>query len=184
MWVALTGTPGTGKTTVATALEKHGYTVISLFTYAKENYCIAGIDRKRGSQLIDVEKLEKTIQKNLSSDSLVFFEGHIAHLLRIMEKVILLRCHPEELRKRLRKKKWKAEKIKENIQAEIMDIILCEAVGQHPSENIFEVDTTKKTVADVVSAIRQIMEKEFQPIKTYGIGQIDWSEEILKKDFS
>ena len=184
MRVALTGTPGTGKTSVATALEKQGYTVISLFTYAKENHCIAGIDRKRGSQLIDVRKLDKTIQKNLSSDSLVFFEGHIAHLLRTMEKVILLRCHPEELRKRLRKKKWNAEKIKENIQAEIMDIILCEAVRQHPSENIFEVDTTKKTVADVVSAIRQIVEKEFQPIKTYGIGQIDWSEEILKQEFS
>ncbi|MBN2599420.1 MAG: adenylate kinase family protein [Candidatus Thermoplasmatota archaeon] len=184
MRVALTGTPGTGKTSVATALETQGFAVISLFTYAKENHCIGGVDRKRGSQLIDIEKLDKAIQKNIPSDSLVFFEGHIAHLLQTMEKVILLRCHPKELRKRLQKKKWNAEKIKENLQAEIVDIILCEAVGKHPSKNIFEVDTTKKTVADVVSVIREIVEKEFQPTKTYSIGQIDWSEEILKKDFS
>ncbi|MFA5101539.1 MAG: adenylate kinase family protein [Candidatus Thermoplasmatota archaeon] len=184
MRVALTGTPGTGKTSVATALETQGYAVISLFTYAKENHCIAGIDQKRGSQLIDIEMLDNAIQKNIPSDSLVFFEGHIAHLLQTMQKVILLRCHPDELKKRLRNKQWNDEKIKENIQAEIMDIILCEAVEQHPSENIFEIDTTKKTVADVVSVIREIGEKEFQPTKTYRIGQIDWSEEILKKDFS
>jgi adenylate kinase len=184
MRVALTGTPGTGKTSVATALETQGYIVIPLFTYAKENHCIAGIDRKRGSQLIDIEKLDNAIQKNISFDPLVFFEGHIAHLLQTMEKVILLRCHPDELKERLLNKQWNDEKIKENIQAEIVDVILCEAVEQHPSENIFEIDTTKKTIADVVSVIREIVEKEFQPIKAYSIGQIDWSEEILRKDFS
>jgi adenylate kinase len=182
MRVALSGTPGTGKTSVATALKKQGYTIVPLHTYAKENHCIAGIDKKRDSQLIDIEKLNTVIQKNFTTESLVFFEGHIAHLLRTMEKVIILRCHPKELKKRLMKKKWKAKKIKENIEAETIDIILCEAVEHYLSENIFEIDTTKKTAEEITTSIREIVKKKFQPTKTYSIGQIDWSEELLNED--
>ena len=184
MRVALSGTPGTGKTSVAMALKKKDYTIVQLHLYAQETHCIAGIDKKRGSQLIDIEKLNKSIQKNFAADALVFFEGHIAHLLKTMEKVIILRCHPKELKKRLMKKKWKAKKIKENTEAEIIDIILCEAVEHHPSENIFEIDTTKKTVEEIATSIIQIGKKKFQPTKTYSIGQIDWSEEIFNEDYT
>lgn len=104
MRVALSGTPGTGKTSVATVLMNQGYTVVQLHTLAQENHCIAGVDKKRNSQLIDMEKLDKAIQKNYTTDALVFFDGHIAHLLTTMDKVILLRCHPKELEKRLQKK--------------------------------------------------------------------------------
>ena len=181
MRVALSGTPGTGKTSVATLLKKQGYTVVQLHTFAKENHCIAGIDKKRDSQLIDMDKLDKAIKKNFTTDALVFFEGHIAHLLKTMDKVIILRCHPKELKKRLLKKKWNAKKRKENVDAEIIDVILCEAVERHPSENIFEIDTTKKTIEEIAASIVEIVKKNFQPTKTYSIGQIDWSEEILKR---
>ena len=182
MRVALSGTPGTGKTSVATVLKKRGYSIVHLHTFAKENHCIAGTDKKRGSQLIDMMKLDKAIQKNFTPDALVFFDGHIAHLLKTMEKVILLRCHPKDLEKRLLKKKWTSKKIRENVEAEIIDIILCEAVERHPSEDIFEIDTTKKSVEEIAVSIVEIVNKNFQPTKTYSIGRIDWSEEILKKD--
>ncbi len=78
------------------------------------------------------------------------------------------------------KKKWNNQKIQENIDAEIIDVILCEAVEQHPKKNIFEIDTTKKTIEEVTASILKIAKKNFQPTKTYNIGRIDWSEEILK----
>jgi adenylate kinase len=180
MRVALTGTPGTGKSAVATLLQKKGYTVVRLHELAKQNRCINGIDKKRNSQLIDMDKLHKYIKKNFTTNNLVFFEGHVAHLLKTMEKVIILRCHPKELNKRLMKKKWNNQKIQENIDAEIIDVILCEAVELHLKKNIFEIDTTKKTIEEVVVSILKIAKKNFQPTKTYSIGQIDWSEEILK----
>ncbi len=105
MRVALTGTPGTGKSAVATVLEKHGYTIVRLHKLARENICIDGVDKKRHSQLIDIDKLNNCIKKNFALDSLVFFEGHVGHLLTTMEKVVILRCHPNELKKRLKKKK-------------------------------------------------------------------------------
>ncbi len=182
MRVALSGTPGTGKTSVATVLKNQGYSIVHLHTFAKENHCIAGVDKKRNSQLIEMVKLDKAIQKNFPSDALVFFDGHIAHLLKTMEKVILLRCHPTKLEKRLLKKKWSAKKRRENIDAEILDVILCEAVERYPSEDIFEIDTTKRTANETAAVIGRIVNKNFQSTRTYGIGQIDWSEEILYKD--
>jgi len=180
MRVALTGTPGTGKSAVATLLQKKRYTVIGLHELAKQNGCIDGIDKERNSQLIDMDKLQKCIKKNFTTNDLVFFEGHVAHLLKTMEKVIILRCHPKELKKRLMKKKWNNQKIQENIDAEIIDVILCEAVELHLKKNIFEIDTTKKTIEEVAALILKISKRNFQPTKTYSIGLIDWSEEILK----
>jgi len=181
MWVALTGTPGTGKSSVATLLQKQGYTIVRLHQHARENKCIDGIDKKRNSQLIDIDKLNKSIKKNFTKDAFVFFEGHVGHLLKTMDKVIILRCHPKELKKRLTKKQWSTKKIKENVDAETIDVILCEAIEQHPQKNVFEIDTTNKTIQEVATIIIKIVKKNFQPTKTYTIGQIDWSEEIFKE---
>lgn len=181
MFVALTGTPGTGKSSVATLLRKQGFTVIQLHQLARNYKCINGTDIIRNSQLIDIDKLNSTIKKNFTTDTLIFFEGHLGHLLKNMEKVIVLRCHPKELKKRLMKKNWNRKKIKENIDAETIDVILCEAVEHHPKENIFEIDTTKKTIEEIAVSIKNLVKNNFQPTKKYSIGQIDWSEEILKE---
>jgi adenylate kinase len=159
MRVALTGTPGTGKSSVATLLQKQGYTIVRLHQLAKENKCIDGIDTKRNTQLIDVNKLNNSIKKHFNKDTLVFFEGHIGHLLNAIDKVIILRCHPK-------------------------DVILCEAIEHHSKENVFEIDTTKKSIEEVVTIIIDIVKKKFRPTKPYTIGQIDWSEEILKENLA
>jgi adenylate kinase len=182
MRVALSGTPGTGKTSVAVFLKNQGYNVVHLHQFAKEHYCIAGKDRERDTELIDMVKLEKAIKKQYAGDALVFFDGHIGHLLQSMQKVVLLRCHPKELKQRLLKKKWTAKKRKENIDAEILDVILCEAVQHHASEDLFEIDTTAKKVEEVAGIIVRLVRKNFQPTRTYRVGQIDWSEEILSGD--
>jgi adenylate kinase len=179
MRVALTGTPGTGKSAVATFLQNQGYHVVELLELAIQNGCVDGVDKKRNTKLINIPKLNTYIKKNYITDDLVFFEGHIGHHLKAMEKVIILRCHPQVLRKRLARKKWNEKKVKENIDAETIDVILCETAERHPKENIFEIDTTQKTVEEVATSITTLVRKNFQPTKAYSIGQIDWSEEIL-----
>jgi adenylate kinase len=181
MWVALSGTPGTGKTAVASVLKTLGFMVVPLHRFAQQNQCIAGVDVKRHSELIDMRKLEKAIRGQHDAESLVFFEGHIGHLLKSMEKVIVLRCHPQELEQRLLKKRWSAKKREENVEAELLDVILCEAVERHPVKDIFEIDTTKKTVEEIAAVVRGLVKKNFQPTRMYRVGRIDWSEEILRR---
>jgi adenylate kinase len=181
MRVALTGTPGTGKSAVATLLQLKGFTIVRLNELAVETKSVDGFDKKRDTKLVDITKLNNYIKKHYKTDELVFFDGHIAHLLRSMDKIIILRCHPQHLRKRLATKGWKEEKIQENIDAETIDVILCEAVEKHPKENIFEINTTKKTIEEISTLIMTLVKKNFEPTKPYSIGQIDWSEEILRK---
>ncbi len=180
MLVALTGTPGTGKTTVASLLRQKGYIVYNLNEVAFANNFILGIDKKRQSKILDIPRINQYIQKTYTTTDLIIFEGLATHLVKSMKQIIILRCHPEELTRRLLQKHWSWEKIKENVEAEILDIILCEATELHSESHIFEIDTTQLPPEGCAQAIIQIMNNKFKPIKKYMIGNIDWSEEILK----
>ena len=180
MLIALSGTPGTGKTTIATFLTQHGYQVLDINDLAITNKFILGVDKKRQSTIIDITKIDRFLSTYTSTTETVFIEGHTTHLLTNVEKVILLRCHPTELFQRLKTKGWANKKIKENLEAETIDIILCETIEYHPKPAIFEIDTTKKTPEEVTNSILEIVQGNFKPQPQYTIGNIDWSEEILK----
>jgi len=180
MIIALTGTPGTGKTSVSQILQSKGFEIIDLNKVACEKDFLIGKDEKRDSNIVDIDRFNSFIKENYCEKELIFVEGHLSHLLTSVDKVIVLRCHPKKLNKNLTSKGWNQQKIKENIEAEILDIILCEAADLHGKNSIFEIDTTKKTIDDVVSIIINIVKNNFQNIKNYKIGSIDWSEEILK----
>jgi adenylate kinase len=177
MLIALTGTPGTGKTSVSKILIEKGLKVINLNNLAISKNFVSGQDSKRESAIIDTVKLNDYINKNFNANETIIFESHLSHLLKCMDKIIILRCHPKELQKRLEKKMWKKEKILENVEAEILDVILVETTELHKKENIFEIDTTNKTTLQTAEDIKSILKNN---IKDYLIGRIDWSEEVLR----
>ena len=180
MIIALSGTPGTGKSSISVLLQKRGYLIVDLNKIAIDKKFTIGTDQKRKSKIIDTDMLDRYICTNYKSEDIVFIEGHFSHLLKSSDKVIILRCHPDELRKRLEQKEWSEKKINENIEAEAIDVILCEAVEIHHKKNIFEIDTTNNTPESVLSSIVEIVKNNFKPIKKYNIGKIDWSETVLE----
>jgi len=180
MIIAITGTPGTGKTTVASILKKKGFIVVDLKQVAFDKNFISGIDKVRNSSIVDIKKLDRYIKKKFFGENIVFVEGHIAHLLNCIDKIIILRLHPLKLKEILANRDWKKDKIRENIEAEILDIILCEAVDIHTEKNCFEIDGTKRSINNIVNCILELVEYKFKNIKKYKIGKIDWSDEILK----
>lgn len=181
MFVALTGTPGTGKSTVAKLLQQRGYTVLDLHHIAVEQQCITGVDPQRQSQIIDTEKVDAFIKKTYSpQQTLCFIEGHLSHLLSSADKIILWRCHPMILRSRLTTRGWNKEKIDENVEAEILDVILCEALDRHPRDHIFEIDASAMTPEEMLSCIQDLIDHDFAMRENYKVGCIDWSEELLK----
>lgn len=183
MIVAITGTPGIGKTSVSEVLRKKEFDIVDLNKVAVEKQFLIGVDIDRDSKIVDVDKLNKYIEKNYDGKDIVFIDGHLSHLLNAVDKVIVLRCHPKILKKRITVKNWKKEKIRENLEAEILDVILCETAEKQSRENVFEIDTTEKNVDDVAECILEIIKNNFEHMKKYNMGNIDWSEEILKEDY-
>ncbi len=179
MLIAITGTPGTGKTSVSKIIEKKGYKVLNLDLIIKKQDLIVGKDEERNSNIVDIDKLNEYFEI-YESDEIVFIDSHLSHLITKVDKVIILRCDPKKLKKNLGKKNWPDKKIKENIESEILDIILSETVEIHNDSDIFEIDISNLSINEVSNIIIEIAGKNFKNIKKYKIGKIDWSDNILK----
>ena len=72
--------------------------------------------------------------------------------------MIVLRCDPEELEKRLKNKKWKKIKVQENVEAEMVGVISYEAKKLH--KKVWEIDTTNKSVDQIVEEIVKLLKNK------------------------
>ena len=140
MLIGLTGTPGSGKTTSSDILIGRGYDIKDLNQIAKEHQCVVDYDKERDSREIDTEKLNRAFLREFSGKNCII-EGHLSHLLSV-DMVIILRCDPLILKKRLEDKGWSQSKVKENVEAEILDVIKIEA--HEEGHEIYEIDNIIK----------------------------------------
>ncbi|MEW6528573.1 MAG: AAA family ATPase [Candidatus Micrarchaeota archaeon] len=84
-----------------------------------------------------------------TSKTLILVEGHVACEISLPANfVFVLRCNPSELKKRLQKRKYSEEKIKENLLAEMLDYCVLVGEKNYDKKIIFEVETTDATVND------------------------------------
>jgi adenylate kinase len=167
MKIALTGTPGTGKSTVAEMVSA-GFSVVHVNDLIKEKYNI-GLDQERNSWIADIPGLSRYVKK-LEGD--IILEGHVSHLLPV-DIIIVLRASPKTLRERLSARGWNDKKIKENVEAEALDVILCEAVDTN--KKVYEIDTTNMTPMQVKEAVLEII----KGTDKYQVGGVDFSEEAF-----
>ena len=165
--IGLTGTPGTGKTTLARLLD---FNTISISNYYPK--ISAGKDTE-GNWLVDIDKLNKEI--NVSNFSNTIFEGHTSHFLDGLNAVIVLRCHPDELKKRLIIRKYKEEKLIENMEAEALNIISQEAINEYGERKVYELDTTSSKLNDSKTKLERIISGNIKLNK-----RIDYSETIME----
>ncbi len=171
MRLALSGTPGTGKTAVASILSARGMTVVELNQFARQHGLLGALDRKRRTREIDVEKLDSVLLKEQHGD--IVLVGHLAHLLTV-DTTVVLRTKPSILHGRLEARGYPEAKVRENLEAEACDVILVEALDR--SKNVFEIDTTERTPEETADAVEEILAGK---TKKYEPGNIDWSEEVL-----
>lgn len=178
MRLGLTGTPGSGKTSVANLMSGMG--VISVKELANRHGCLAEKDPYDASCEIDVTSLFLALDKLWSSgedvepsmgEDEVVVEGHLSHLLPV-NCIVILRCNPETLKARLEGRGWSEEKIRENVEWELMGGPWIELAG-HPNSElpIIEIDTTCSTSSEVRNIIEQWIDSGMG--KTT-IGEIDW----------
>ena len=176
MWFALTGTPGTGKTCVAQTLRERGRLVVDLNKVARLNGFITGRDPERDTDLVDLDKVSRFLEKEFGDDKDIILEGHWSHKLQA-HKAIVLRCNPKSLARRLRERNYKKSKIEENCEAEMIDVILVEAVMALGERNVSEIDTTRKGIRATADAVERVLNGDFN---NYKVGSVDWSGQLLK----
>ena len=174
--IFITGTPCTGKTTVSEVLsEKLNCRLIKINDLAIENNYVLGIDEDKGYKIIDIDALnDKVSQIIRDSDELIIFEGHLAHLCSGADKVIVLRVHPEILRKRLEERDYSESKIRENLEAEAMGVCTAEAFDEY-GDRISEIDVGELSVDEIVDLIDDVISDK----KEFPVGEVDFMEWLI-----
>lgn len=188
--VVISGTGGTGKTRVAKALleqldkkakrAEEKYKLVDLNALAARMKTYIRYDKPRKTKIVNLKKLKVEIRKLKKKHKNLIIEGLFAHEFKA-DVVIILRCDPRTLERRLRKKHRWPTKITENVEAELMSIITGEALKLHGRRKVFEIDTTKRTAKQTARIIVRIISK--RPGR-YKAGKIDWLSARLIKSIS
>ncbi|MBW3011226.1 AAA family ATPase [Candidatus Woesearchaeota archaeon] len=150
--IIVTGSVCSGKTTYAKKFAKDkGYTYIDVNKIIENNKKAIGAkyNRKDKCYDVDTDKLNKLLiarirQAKKDKESLVI-DSHLSHYIpkRYVDKCIVTRCPDlKKLKIRLQKRNYPKQKIEDNLEAEIMETCLQDALAFGHKVKI--IDTSKK----------------------------------------
>ncbi len=154
--IIVSGSVGAGKTTTAKFLAKQLHAkYIDVSRIVKQHKeVVAGYDKKRKAKEIDVKKLNRVLIGLIAKEKKdVVIDSHLSHYLprKYVDHCIICKCNLKELRKRLQKRGYGAEKVRENIDAEIFDVCLVEAAEKgHKLVVVFTDKDIKKQISRLV----------------------------------
>ena len=161
---ALTGTPGTGKTSLKKHLNKKIISLSEYYEQASEG------KTDNGEWIVDIEKLDNILEDSDCN----FFEGNFSHKLDKIDKVIVLRCDPQILEKRLESRNYSKNKVRENLEAEAIGLIYSEAIEIQDRANVFQVDNSTRKPQETANIIEKYINDNIKVEE-----EIDYSEKIL-----
>ena len=157
MKITITGTPGTGKTSVSEIIhEKTGWPVIRANDLVHREY-------------VDTRKLRMKALWAIKDMENAILEGHLFCEVKLpVDHVIVLRTRPDVLLERLKPRNYPEKKIQENVMAEMLDYCLSKAEKRY--ENVWQIDTTNRSPEETAEAILSAI-KSGKPIRE----EVDWS---------
>ncbi|MFB6217392.1 MAG: adenylate kinase family protein [Candidatus Aenigmatarchaeota archaeon] len=169
MRISITGTPGTGKTSVSRRVsDRLDLDYVSVNELARDRGCIKDMDEERDTEIVDIDCLKQ--QASECKDCV--FDGHLSHFLD-SDHVFVLRCEPEKLRERLAGKGWKESKVQENVDAEVIGVI--DSESRKENDNVYSVDTSERSVEEVVDIVEGAVKGKLQKDEIQD--EIDWMDE-------
>ena len=154
--IAITGTPGTGKTTLCEVLSK-SFSVLSLQELAEQHGCLEEVDATDDSAPLDIHLLAEKWQNE--EDGVTFIDGHLSHLLEV-DAIVVLRCNPVHLQKRLEERAYTPSKIAANVEWEMLSGTWSELLEFEIEAPILELDSTSLTIEELQSQILEWVENK------------------------
>jgi adenylate kinase len=167
--ITITGTPGVGKTTVSRALASVlDLPLYNLSELVKEKELYTEKDEDRDAFIVDEKKLLEFFKEKKN----FIAEGLIAHYIP-SDICVVLRVNPSLIPIRLKDRGYPVGKIRENQEAERLSIIVTEALELSRAKRTILIDTTNRTVEEVVNLILKAIEGEdiFE--------DVDWLEDEI-----
>lgn len=140
--IAISGTPGCGKTSLSKLFESNGVPVYSVKQLAEQFECIGAEDQSDGAQEIDIHRLSDEWENEYTG--LVIIEGHLSHFLDL-DAIVLLRCNPKEIETRLKTREYSNQKIKANSEWELIAGNWSELLEFEIELPIIELDSTSQS---------------------------------------
>ena len=141
--IIVTGTPCTGKTTLAKEIAKRfKFKYVDANKIVKDNNLSEGYDKERDCEIVDVKNLNRVLKAIIKEEYKVVIDSHLSHELPndIVDLCIVTKCNLKELEKRLKERDHSKEKIRENLDSEIFDICFVEAKENNHEILIIETD--------------------------------------------
>ncbi len=168
--LALAGSPGTGKTTVAALLAASGFGIVTIEELADAAGALGEVDPADDARPVDLDALCDYLDESWESapTSPEIIDGHLSHHLPA-DAVVVLRCNPAILRERLRERGYSSAKIEGNVEWELLGGAWNEREGISPWA---EFDTSANSADSVVKAILTWISDGFKPASPEAV--IDW----------
>ncbi|MGD1055147.1 MAG: AAA family ATPase [Nitrososphaerales archaeon] len=165
----ITGTPGTGKKTIAPLVAaRMGIPCISLNDLAVSSGLV---ERGGDAAEVDTTSLRRSIGRDVSGPALLY--GHLLpYVLRGKElrRVAVLRCEPKVLKHRLLNRGYRPEKVVENVEAELIGVISADSMAAFGSRKTAEFDTTASKPTSAARMISEFLKRSGEPGS-----RIDWT---------
>ncbi len=170
--IGITGTPGVGKTTISKKLTNDlNYNYLSIKKLVSDKKLYDGV--KDASKIVDLEEINNEINEVIHNKTII--DGHLSHLVDTTDLVIVLRLEPLKLLERLKERRKKniseypVQKVRENVEAELMGVCINQALNRKDSKRIIEINTTNKSIEEVTKMIQERIRTQNDHIK-----EISW----------
>lgn len=141
--IIVSGTPGTGKTTVAKRIAKEkNLTYIDVNKVIDEHNLWENYDKELDTKIVDTKKLNKILIDIIEKEKNAVIDSHLSHYLpaAIVDKCIITKCDIKELKKRLTQRGYSEKKIRDNLDAEIFDTCRVEALEAGHTVEVVKTD--------------------------------------------
>ena len=162
--IVITGTPGTGKSSLCRRVEKLlNAKHLDISAIAKENGYVDSYDEKLETHVLDEGKLLDHLERELATSSeVVLLDYHSCGLFperwvmgHPQSVVVVLKCSTESLFDRLSDRGYSVKKRQENMEAEIFRICEDEARMSYPEGKVFSFENNTNEDAERITLFLQ-----------------------------